>query len=411
MVTAMIWNIEVFGNYPNFREDMAVLEFTAQLMVRHQVDILVVQGMRQAGRNLLPSFVQALAQATGNRWSFDWLPGAIVTDAAPGAVTADDLGFVQRANNEGYCVVWRNNTLSPVQNALSANGHMSLAVNAVARQESDRQTPEIVAANPRAPHPAEFPAPSPPQAGQARGAHPSYSLRWKNVRRPAYVLAATPTPTYIVAYHAPVSGYGPVYGALASGLIDLVQDVQTYPAVVVGGDFNIIDAFDLEEGFKTLLEVDPWQAPPGANMVAGSLNAHGDYTRSMVRFSVNGQGRALLNPNQPRLCYGNPRDEVFYRLPAGSYQASGVIDVLADLMTPGGLTAQIQGIRPIQAAVNNAIANGRLPGIVQANAALMLSLQQVFAAQNPAPFASKLAAAVFYKVFISDHLPVFIQFN
>jgi hypothetical protein len=420
-VTAIIWNLEVFGNYQAFREDDAVLDFVSLYAKNFNVDIILLQEVRLRGGGLAPSLVQLLNATTRPKvWHYDWLPGSIVTNTARGLLTNADLGFTQTGNNEGYMVLWAGDTLTAVPQAVSygvdgmrnpgANDHyIGLVVEGANALENGLANPCITPVQPLAYVDACFPRPNPPDAGSGMGGRPSNALLWKDVRHPCFIRTGGTT-TYIGAYHAPVSGHGPYYGALAAGLSRLVQDTATYPNVIFGGDFNIISDNEQASGFDNFLFRDPLGVR-AANMTAGSLSA-GDYAQSMVRFSVNNQGHALLNPANPADCYGNARDQSFYRL-ATAPTESIVHDLLEELMTDAAFRGDLQGApgRSIGDFVRRAIRDQMLPGIVRGSAAVTNDLAAVFAVNSTAAFTYKLTAAVFYKFFISDHLPLLITFT
>lgn len=428
-INAVIWNVRTFGSYPNYRQGSAVVNFIANYANAFDLNVIVFQEVRKVALPQAAALRVFLNMVTRRQWHFDAIPGAVVTNTARGALTAADLGFTQRSNYEGYMVFWEDGILAPLTSQLSygidgthapgPNDHyISLVVDGANPKgiqvgDPNRATvPPIVPIQPVVPGDGLFPGPNPAHIGTSFGAITPGVLEWRSIRRPCVIRTAGTHPTIIVAYHAPVSGMGPYYGALATGLGDWVQDAANFPNVIGGGDFNIIAPNELASGFDNFLFLDP-RGVRTPNMAYGSMTV-GGLSASMTRFTVNNQGWALLDPANPQDCYGNPRDVGFYRLGTATYQDSGVHDILEDLMgDANGLRSSIQDGRGrrIAAYIRQAINNGYLPPVVRNNAAVLQGLSDVFRSVGPTPFPDKLTAAIFYRWFISDHLPLFFNFT
>jgi hypothetical protein len=207
-----------------------------------------------------------------------------------------------------------------------------------------------------------------------------------------------------VVYHAPVAPQSAVLGALACALIKEVGGDNT-SKVVVGGDFNLTT----QGQFKALSE-----CYENLNMAGGTTStlstAEFGYMRTQVKFQ-----QPFRKPPQlvaEDSTYEHPRDVFFFR---HSFEEPwfNVFNVTAELMDADRpISKAIFNDKIIAEAVLGAIdgADGmddayRLPEIVRDDVNLIAQIKAPFVG-TPKAFATSLAATVFYRCFISDHLPL-----
>ena len=132
-----------------------------------------------------------------------------------------------------------------------------------------------------------------------------------------------------------------------------------------------------------------------------------------------------LNDN----CVTSARDQLFYR-GVGQPQRGGMLDALVDLTTQGDFARNITSNRQVRTIMGEFLAWNEQPAQrlqtiagylgVQANDPnlpnLIQSLERTFPRISSGQrgigyFDSRLAAAVFYQLQITDHLPVWLVFN
>ena len=446
--TVMVWNIERFGCYGRDKElakdyCFLVLYFVTQVILHYDVDVAVIQEFRREGISLLPQLMKFLR---GKGWALDYIPAGFSTELQSTAkgepkVNSDCLNFEFQgvANNEGYLVLFKKDVLtsfSPLsaqaqKNIFSASdgsGYINLCCEAVPCN-IDFSGKEMTTFSPRSasvPHyfsPAYFPCPNAfaPDKRRAitRADHAAKRRRgedkpqdvtaditggayqWKSVRRPCLVKfnAGAANEVHLAVYHAPVSSLAWKYAAQLCGLIREVQDTENYPNIVVAGDFNVAYHDD----------------PTGATLTAALAN----FTSAGVNPCVPASGKfeastvhvvpasGSLPPLTPADFIGsNPRDIALARFttagvslaPATSY----LCPVLDGLVGSNALATSILQESTIQKFI--AQSDFRL---FRSNPSAAQELKKLFLKGNATNFTPE-TAAMFYRAFISDHLPLLI---
>lgn len=121
----LVWNLELFGM--RFQEDEYLRNlrniFVAAIVLDNLADVLIVQEATENCAQELAftcGVLMSLSPA-GTIWSYDWIKGATRVDLEQGARPSfADLRYSQAAHNEGYAVIWKGNSLSPIAGAASA---------------------------------------------------------------------------------------------------------------------------------------------------------------------------------------------------------------------------------------------------------------------------------------------------
>ncbi|MBS0297644.1 MAG: hypothetical protein JSR45_15145 [Proteobacteria bacterium] len=124
-VTVLAWNIERFGDRYGFGAtgatcDALRMAVIAQVVRDAGAQVLVIQELRSTGLPDLPRLRNALNQTGNNDWHFDWIPGAVDNAAGIPPAALANLDFWQKANYEGYAVLYRQGYVAQIQGALSA---------------------------------------------------------------------------------------------------------------------------------------------------------------------------------------------------------------------------------------------------------------------------------------------------
>jgi hypothetical protein len=122
-LTVVVWNIEKFGvDYKKLKRPHSARRLRnvliAQVLDWIHADILVIQELRTEGVMQLDDVRKNLETLSKTNWYFDWLPSSQIEYAAK--PTFGHLDFTLRANSEGYAVLWRGDALSVVNSRMSA---------------------------------------------------------------------------------------------------------------------------------------------------------------------------------------------------------------------------------------------------------------------------------------------------
>jgi len=424
----LVWNLQTFGKSTYTGKDRVVCNFVARVIADKRADVLVIQELMEDGQFDLAMLATYLRWTTGSDWSYDWLPGAIVSGTLPAKIlNFNDLKFNGTAHNEGYAVLYKKPAHHPYTPTLVAFGHPGMSkegdkgnepfislVTHGAQVTSDVSLamPLIPAPGPyvRTPLPFAIPNPAsvfdPDPTRRYNQSGVDGVLSYDDVRRPCWVKLNTgATLVHLVVYHAPVSYFGSYNGTGICGLIEQVQDPANFPNVIVAGDFNNIVQNHLNNGFENFTQ---------ENFNYGTGDPINGFEKSMTRFTVNNWGATLLQPTDPQAnFYGNPRDQLLYRFnsPGITHNSSEVIDIVSLLLIPNSPLAQyVHKSNDISNFIHRNTSYN-LPPVVSASANLVASLNNICNPSNNVPFPDHLTAATFYRLFISDHFPVFIDFD
>jgi hypothetical protein len=416
-LTAVVWNIEEFGNRFGTSSQKKLIENLRALLIDDllqavSADVLVIQELRKDGVAYLKQLRAGLSS-----WHFDWLPGAQVVS---GTLTSyEQLGFVQTANNEGYGVFWRDGALDALPGAMSAGqdtvdpgkgskkrpSYISLAAEGKKLKFDQQSLAPICFDTTSGLASMGFPHSVCPQAvnntittrsGESYGSDAAIQQELGS-RRPCRVqLRVSSTRTVpLVVYHAPVgqqASRSPIYGTLIGCSVDALQFAS--PALadcVYAGDFNVVSNTDQATLTKYL---------PTLGYAAPAFN------RSMVHVFKDGSFRTGTG------VFGSARDLVFVKAPTGRAPTAAVRDVLAqDLTNPsGGMRRRLQ-INPTSTTLSSTVFGALVTEkrwtqdeADVANAFL------ASAKQFPHGADAYTAAAIMYTTFVSDHLPIVITY-
>lgn len=216
-------------------------------------------------------------------------------------------------------------------------------------------------------------------------------LVWDRARRPCHVQVKLGNDVvHVLAYHAPVSKDGAIYGTLACALAEPVRS-QDFADVIVGGDFNLAYSNMLAEGIANFKSA---RFQPGT----GTDGTPPVFQPSTVRYTVRNKGKVLLPPTDT--CLGNPRDILYYSSGVANFPRydSKVWNIVEALRT-----LDVQNSKPVSDCVTYWMENFTVPDVEQP---LVAELSQSFS--NKTRFSNNRIAAYFYRTFISDHLPLTI---
>jgi hypothetical protein len=278
--------------------------------------------------------------------------------------------------------------------------------------------------------------------------------RWARARRPAYAAidlnigggrAAKIVP--IVVYHAPsrlsLSRMGTYLSGLAEELYVMGGNPRYYhPKAIAGGDYNVDTRMldpdhpgDWTVAYKKyfmpfstgLPPTDDWDA--GADMDAFNTDNRGRATIIKLRHNVNGVpvGPPILNQNLG-FYYSRPIDNVFYR---GVTNPNTYVLLLPNTVMQGGALTGAPMQRWFNGLVQVALAAQQIdaqlgpqnptgafgalepvfPNMTDWNR-FLTGIQQGFFLGDPDTGAGDArSAAVFVHDFVSDHLPLYVEFD
>ncbi|MCK9636016.1 hypothetical protein V3O24_09740 [Methylobacter sp. Wu8] len=461
----IIWNVECFGNFNNLKKGplgsnriQGTLWAIAQVILAYQADVVVMQEFRAAGAVFLPGLQTYLdAGVPGTTWNFDYLPGSIRDTVAPAlnAVTnIADLDYISTGNSEGYAVFWKGTIpllpfISPVpspdvkmshgMNGVPANqGYINLITESHAYTEVDNAPLPIQLINPPVPPniPAGFPKPNSDVVGMTSTkrtrSHASVTyrreiLQWKDVRRPCIIkISATTSSTGfipIIAHHGPNGGMAPLYSVIAASLSPYFfgdGGAGAVLPVIYGGDLNTTTQNELywsEQNlnwFNLASATGTYSTAPNTNLIRYG------FTRSQTQYEypAYAAGVGLITTGNN---YESPRDILYHR-DLTNVTPTGVIDVLADLQNAvSGLSIALFTppvvANPLLTSLNQILADQVaginsgywLPDAIKNDAAVLANLSVPFTAAGACP--NILTAAILYRCFITDHLPLAIEFD
>ena len=105
----MVWNVQNFGDAVPAKGNYAPLcNFIAYVVGNEDVDVLVMQEVRQGGIAHLETIITALDARTGGDWYYDFIPGALSVDPNATDPSAPDHTAMDMDHHEGYAVFWNN---------------------------------------------------------------------------------------------------------------------------------------------------------------------------------------------------------------------------------------------------------------------------------------------------------------
>ncbi|HUC60159.1 MAG TPA: hypothetical protein VMA95_22360, partial [Streptosporangiaceae bacterium] len=261
-VTLVVWNVETFGDRWNAARGAnyaPVCNFMAQALYAANADILVMMELRKSGSQYLPTLRAALNQLSGNAWTYDFIPGSVVS-SDPNAIT---LGYTQQGHAEGYAVLWRTDhpEFSVLRTRVAQSGRIVNGISRIGLVFRGRTSNPNVVVNGwyNAPHFDPVNPPAPWLRLNFLVANPIHKgdNRWNLCRRPCYVVLNLTRPLQprtkqllpIVVFHAtnhkystPWSVQSHAYSAQLYQVDDTNQANVTMVSVdqaIAAGDFNI----------------------------------------------------------------------------------------------------------------------------------------------------------------------------
>jgi len=413
----MVWNIEKMGQYTQStmnRRKLAVSFFIGELMDELKIDTLCIQELREEGCEMLTQICKHLESKQSNPlWTNDFSPAGIPmgTELLQKAKvarnnsdkTASQLG--QISNKEGYAIIFKQNLAYQIKTniPLSVGGYVSLCCKGLVGELSDEnnQRPIVIPNTARNTAITKFPLSNTPSVPLVRSFTATRKRDEKNrkktrnrdeekeedmavqedtVRRPARIDLSTIT---IIFYHAPVGGAGPQFGAGCTTLLDEIQDQSKFPNVIVAGDYNFTGPQHIDSAFNSMLSK--------------------GFTAATKDPVSNTYQQTIVNKNGT---LGKPRDVLFYRVDPSkitniSSYPKNVVDVVDMLVN----TAKHPGFA--KAILNNA----DFTEVVWNSDKATSALKDLFDKKKLPNTFTKNTAAEFYRLFISDHLPLALSFD
>lgn len=372
-ITAVVWNVETFGDAWNAQRGATytpICRFIARVIKQVNADIFFMMELRPGGGvylNTLQALLNTL-EVGGAIWTYDYLPGSVVTGQGFPVTQANQLAYTQQGHSEGYAVFWRAPAAFTMLNtrvALSqhpAFGQSQIGLVFTGRTPAFNNNTGWFNApnfNPGAPplvwNRLDFPEPRPIHAGD---------IRFDRSRRPAVCVlnlnrGQGPAQDLVplVVYHAPNSNFSTRFGVQVSAYSTQLYQVddttqfnvtmRTVNQAIIAGDFNL-DANNIAHDRN----VDAYYAYTTALNGGGGGNTGG---ANLPNVWVNDTVTPILNCTAIRLRDGNGAinsanpndyrwlaiDNLFYRglnavTPATNYKGPAY-NILADIMTGGDL--------------------------------------------------------------------------
>lgn len=411
--TVLIWNIERYGSYSFARGDYSGVHAFIKLLIANKgAEALIIQEFKPEGRNNIGALAADISTLE-TPWSYDYIPGALKTEYDPDGETPNFTQMQWGSNNEGYAVIWKNNVLEQSDAAQSRYNYLSIALKGLEPQVSPGDditfsffgtpsTDDVIASG--------FPTSSsasqitkPPPNPSSRIKFPYKKQQEERIaavqkkefsRRPVYCFYKFTTGVYatILTYHAPVETYASQYGVQLCGISTYVafKNDERYRKLIVGGDFNLTTDHIRDTCFFNFYAYD-----------LKNSSASQAYERSTVHFD---RKSCFQQPNNKDNFLGTARDQIFAR--NFSTASGGVINVLDLLMTK-----QFSKLVLGNVAIKNMVQGFSPSGLPFDDAWTdkYNTLKNCF--DNPDDgFDSYLSAAMFYRGYISDHLPLFQTF-
>jgi len=413
----VIWNIEKFGAFSAWKAGAdgsridGTLAAIALIVNENEASILIIQEYRRNGEDNL----KALCKHLGGGWSYDYLPGAFNTTGK--IQSFNDLQYSGESRTEGYAVLWNGDILQPFSGPSdtkmsrgrngdpNAPGYINLVAAGAGPSINSAKEYVILPDGKGFSATAEFPISA--KGPTAVQGHTPGMLR-VDVARRASIIRVKGAAGYVpvIAYHAPAAAPRSLYGALCCALIREVG-ADTNKKVIVGGDFNLTKLPDFVsvrqryQGDLVCINGTKTDKPP----------LDDEFAASQIQYEGTFQQKGqLLGPGD---IYEHARDIFFYRNGMAVAQ-SNVIDVVRILRSlDSSLTEKMLTNKSVINSVTSAAKatdGTALPQIVLQDPTLMKNLLSPFTG-GLLSFSTPLSSAVFYRCFISDHLPLYCKFD
>ncbi|MBX2830183.1 MAG: hypothetical protein KTR23_03240 [Rhodospirillales bacterium] len=429
-ITVLIWNVETFGQNPKHDENLARSSIIGLMAKATGANIIIMQELKPGGIEWLPSTAAYLTNCTPVTWKHGWIPAGITEDidgTQRSSKKSRSEGLEGVVNREGYAVLYVDGLLEQFTRHDTgifadeefADKKIGLCIQIVDWDAKKDRAPTIM---PTKNYLAGLKHALFPKAGELlfttagkkgslhsdtflTGFLKSDYLLFYKVRRPAVIKVKNGNaPIFVLVYHAPSAGFGARMGTSLFCCLPQLHNIKVCPQVIAAGDLNITSTNEIDESAKAILTADP-------PFTRGTWNSSkNEYDSSMVHYATGlANKRTLLDkPADVPQLLGSPRDVLFYRLERGVFQESGVFNAL-DALVNTSLGAEIRADRAVQKYVKNY----NFPKVVENDPTVHTNFKALFDGNNSGNlnFPNLFNAALFYRIFVSDHLPLRITFN
>ncbi len=441
MPRVMIWNIENYGSIsPSYRGNYECLHEFIKLVMMNQVgtparvsDVLIIQEAKKGSVALLPALATDLGflgasrrhskerqeNVLGPNW--DLVKGALLV---ADATTADQLQYAEAAHNEGYGVVWRTGVLqefdhvhrSERSNLRGGACFLDLVLEIAEPEAVPSAAVPIHAAAVGGKDSAVFPRRQSGPVGVTRRSTRSTpatddliaAIAWRTgVRFPSrcQVLSGGKV-VNVVTYHAPNGTSSAPEGVMLASLALELGELKGDGGAVFAGDFNLRTPSQRPAAFGNLPSFHR-----GTSYGTGTTPADGAYAKTSVRY-VNRSGTLSSSYDS---CFGDAND---YWLGSQAYEG-GVLDLLSLIRGRKANQAVCEGIfgsdSPIRALVTAGVAAWKAdstsapPALRPHLDTIIPNFESDFGVHGAGSFTTWVTAAVFLRVFVSDHLPLYVD--
>jgi|GEM_PF-4173082 len=430
----LIWNIRLLGNaFPDAATNQQCANLAdnliAAIILQYQADVVVIQEVSQqngyARMDSIRNILNETTKANNISWSSDALPGAFIQNRQnlqtplTNPPTNADLGFCTTSHNEAYGVIWSGNSLAQADTAMS-NGAASNDFMLAGKHFIDL----IYKGDSASPLQATWPYVSAGRTGVLNFPIPKCAdisededkdasiLRFFKTRRACVVqlnMGGGIVPC--VVYHTPASTKANLYGSIVgfnSSYISAFQGKKW----IYGGDFNLKD----DGPQKATLD----RAKQFGGLITSSLTDQGTTKASVIHYKYvggwNGQGYLYASRDYAFLRnYGNGSD-AYVIDPVFDY-ANALLKNTGNLVAnylraEAGKAGHIDAVAQMITSLNFRSTNMDYKGT---DYNLVQIWKDIYAKVNNDQLPDEpqvwILSSFLYSYLISDHLPVFVQFN
>ncbi|MBL4660647.1 MAG: hypothetical protein JKY19_09840 [Alcanivoracaceae bacterium] len=416
-LTVMAWNVRTMGAYKEIVGELqgnVVAMFIENLMRAKDVDVLVIQELKKNGVSIINKIATVLNKAKDK--TSDWDGYFVAAGAVSGSNSNDGSEELEKFNKvngqEGYGIICRTSG-----NVKVTAFKLRMKGLDFTRDESNSIEIKPIIGEDYS-HDVPFPLTSGTEVTtkkRGRGKDDTddprvdkiekmNGLAVDSVRRPVGIdIDFADAKFCFLVYHCPENHGNPALGANCTALLEEVANPKKYPNVIVAGDYNFHDSSDINKQLSKSL---------GDSFIAGTLRTKTLFLDSSVRFE---------NDNYVKLV---PLDVLFYRFTKKSDSiVSTVVDVPSlffqnkkgePTMTQFGDLVKTNSTEFVSKIYD--LTDTQLPGEVKnafkmagtTNKSDLKSLIIGGGKRKVTSFDSN-TAALFYRAFISDHLPVILE--
>lgn len=470
----MAWNIQNYGQntvYAQLRKGVnSVLlnNFIAAIVQELDIDILGIMEVMPTAQPHLDNLLTALnsdPNLLAPDWVYDWIKGSVHVAPPPGNVNAPNTlswrSGVTAPRQEGYALFWRNGLPSfsmigaaqPMSEGIwfDVNGPPIAIANSLSlsltgrpiQGRGGRSAPRAVHGFQIATVGANWDDAYFPDTARVLG---NWAVYWEWARRPCYCIIEMPIPGAtnrqklcpIMLYHSPSYRSLSQSGTFIAGLsqeLYAVHDLDGnnlptgnliyHDKVIAAGDYNVPTyGWMWDQSYQSFHGAFAANNTAGANCL--SIANPNNYIKTTVQLNQhqNGQfnGPPIVSANIDDY-YALPIDDLFWRgltLNPAANPSTYVFTVPEAVMNQGELTgAPVQGYFPwLQSLRNVSLAQGWGvdpnfgPRLANGNPAFsfMTNWNSFYQDLQNGDFTTARSAAEFAREFVSDHLPLVIDF-